>query len=132
MPAGARCRCPRPSSRCSKEWKLGCPKSELGLVFPNRHGGIETLLNITHSGLGVAQKAAGISAERLRPKYGMHAFRHAAASLFIAAAKLSPKKVQALMGHSSIGVTFDTYGHLFPPKDEGQAAAERIESGLLG
>jgi hypothetical protein len=59
---------------------------------------VETLLNITHSGVGVAQNAAGTSAERLLPKYGMHAFRHAAASLFIADAKQSPKEVQALMG----------------------------------
>jgi hypothetical protein len=31
------------------------------------------------------------------------------------------------MGHSSIQVTFDTYGHLFPSFDEGEemAAAER-------
>lgn len=31
----------------------------------------------------------------------------------------SPKRLQALLGHSSISMTFDTYGHLFPsPEDD--------------
>jgi len=45
----------------------------------------------------------------LRPKYGMHGFRHAAASLFIEEG-FSPKRVQDLMRHSTIQMTFDTYG----------------------
>ncbi len=40
----------------------------------------------------------------LRPKYGMHGFRHAAASLFIEEG-FSPKRVQDLMGHSTIQMT---------------------------
>ena len=43
----------------------------------------------------------------LRPKYGMHSFRHAAASLFIEEG-FSPKRVQDLMGHSTIQMTFDS------------------------
>jgi integrase len=42
-----------------------------------------------------------------KPKYGLHALRHAAASLFIEQG-FSPKRVQALMGHSTIQMTFDT------------------------
>ncbi len=34
------------------------------------------------------------------------------------------------MGHSSIQVTFDTYGHLFPSVDEAQTLAD-AESRLL-
>jgi hypothetical protein len=37
-------------------------------------------------------------------KYSLHALRHAAASLFIAQG-WTPKKVQTVMGHSSIAVT---------------------------
>ena len=114
-----------------REWRMAGPRWPLDLVFPNSQGGVASLLNLTHSGLGVVQKKAGISTERLRPKYGMHAFRHAAASLFIDQ-KMTPKEVQVLMGHSTIGVTFDTYGHLFKAKDEGRLAAERIAAELLG
>ncbi|GLR51806.1 hypothetical protein GCM10007923_30160 [Shinella yambaruensis] len=41
--------------------------------------------------------------------------------------ELPAKTVQTRMGHSSIQVTFDTYGHLFPSTDEGaeMAAAEK-------
>ena len=59
------------------------------------------------------ERAAGILPAGRRPRYGLHAFRHAAASLFIEEG-WSPKRVQSVMGHSTIGVTFDTYGHLMP------------------
>jgi len=40
---------------------------------------------------------------------------------------LPPKIVQQRMGHSSITMTMDVYGHLFPIEDDGalMAAAER-------
>jgi integrase len=34
-----------------------------------------------------------------------------------------PKAIQARMGHSSISVTLDRYGHLFPELDESIASA---------
>jgi integrase len=61
----------------------------------------------------------------------LHAFRHAAASLFIEQG-FSPKRVQALMGHSTIQVTFDTYGHLFPSQDEDHAAMQQLQARLVG
>jgi len=30
----------------------------------------------------------------------------------------TPKEIMVEMGHSSIQITFDTYGHLFPEDDE--------------
>ena len=42
-----------------------------------------------------------------------HDLRHFFASILIAQGE-SAKYVQDQMGHSSIQVTFDTYGHLFP------------------
>ena len=63
-------------------------------------------------------------------KYNFHALRHAAASLFIEQ-KLSPKRVQTIMGHSSITVTFDTYGHLFEDDAADQTAVAEIEARLL-
>jgi integrase len=68
---------------------------------------------------------------RVKPPYNFHALRHAAASLFIEQG-WTPKKIQTLMGHSSIQVTFDIYGHLFPSPDDDAEAMAQIETRLLG
>ena len=65
------------------------------------------------------------------PKYGLHSFRHAAAPLFIEQG-FSPKRVQALMGHSTIQMTFDVYGHLFPSADDDQVAMGQLQARLVG
>lgn len=52
----------------------------------------------------------------------LHEGRHTCASTFIAAGA-SPKAVQSLMGHATIQMTFDQYGHLFP--DDLDAAARQ-------
>jgi integrase len=113
-----------------KEWKLACPKGPLDLVFPNPRGGVESL-HAMSGGLGAAQKAAGLGGSRRAPRYGMHAFRHAAASLLIDQG-LSPKRIQSFMGHSTISVTFDVYGHLFPDADEDQAVMQQLQQRLIG
>jgi site-specific recombinase XerD len=51
------------------------------------------------------------------PKYGLHALRHACATLWIEQ-RHNPKQKQTLTGHSSIKVTFDTYGHFFADSEE--------------
>jgi integrase len=53
--------------------------------------------------------------------FGMHDARHTFASLMIAAG-VNAKALTEYMGHSSITVTFDRYGHLMPGNHE-QAAA---------
>jgi integrase len=93
-----------------REWKLACPKGELGLVFPNGRGHVESHANIVQRGLGT----------------GLHRYRHWFASWLIDQG-FGPKRVQALMGHSTIQMTFDTYGHLFPQDDD----AERFAAGEL-
>jgi integrase len=55
-----------------------------------------------------AWEAAGLT-DRLR----LHQARHTYAS-FMIAAEVHPKALSAFMGHSSIKVTFDLYGHLMP------------------
>lgn len=120
-----------------KEWQLACPNGELGLVFPNGAGNLEYHANIIKRAYHPAQIAAGVAVEEggaegetvLRAKYtGLHALRHWYASWCInrkadGGLELSPKQVQARMGHSSITVTYDTYGHLFPSTDETEALA---------
>lgn len=82
-------------------------------------------------GLGAVQVIAELTDDPMHPKYGLHALRHAAASLFIEQG-FTPKRVQALMGHSSIQVTFDTYGHLFPAPADDQAAMRQLQARLVG
>ena len=52
--------------------------------------------------------------------YGMHALRHFLASSAIERG-FSPERVQALVGHSSARMTFDTYGKLFHSKEDDAA-----------
>lgn len=114
-----------------REWKIACPKSEIGLVFPNSRGNVQSLANLWNRDLTPLQIACGIVDDNDKAKYGFHALRHAAASLFIEQG-FTPKKVQAIMGHSSMQMTYDTYGHLFPSPDDDQAAMAQVEARLLG
>jgi integrase len=47
----------------------------------------------------------------------LHEARHTYASLMIAAG-LNAKALSTSMGHSSIEITFDLYGHLFPGNED--------------
>jgi site-specific recombinase XerD len=67
----------------------------------------------------------------LKGKYGLHALRHAAASLFIEQG-MKPKRVQEIMGHSTISMTLDTYTHLYPAPEDDQAAMAQVQARLLG
>jgi integrase len=51
-------------------------------------------------------------------KHGLrfHDLRHTAASLLIAAGA-HPKAIQERLGHSTIQITMDRYGHLLPSTD---------------
>lgn len=62
-----------------------------------------------------AWKAAGLD------RITLHEARHTAASLMIAAG-LNPKTVSTYLGHASISITLDRYGHLFPGSED-QAVA---------
>jgi integrase len=95
-----------------REWKLACPKGPLGLVFPDDLGRVTTATTLYRHALGQTLVAAGISTNRRQPKYSLHNLRHAAASLLIETGQFSPKEIQTIMGHSSIAMTFDRYGHL--------------------
>jgi integrase len=120
-----------------REWKLACPKGELGLLFPTGAGEVEYHSNIVTRGLAPVQIAAGVVTKEGGAKYtGLHALRHFYASWCINRREdgglgLPLKVVQHRLGHSTIQMTADVYGHLFPSGDDGSelAAAERA---LLG
>jgi integrase len=71
---------PAPVLNALREWKLACPKGDLGLVFPNRRGKIESHSNIVFRGFIPAQFAAGLSAGGKAKYTGLHALRHFFAS----------------------------------------------------
>jgi integrase len=116
-----------------REHRLASFRSELGLVFPHSNGGPDHRINIINSGFHPAQVAAGVVDKKGEAKYkGLHALRHFYASWCInrrvdGGLELPLKLVQSRLGHSSIQMTADTYGHLFPRGDDGAelAAAEQ-------
>jgi integrase len=108
-----------------KAWKLACPKrsgddtemADGDLVFPHTDG---TPLNhglLLRNGFYPALRRAKLRRVRF------HDLRHTFASLLIAA-NIHPKRIQALMGHSTIRVTMDVYGHLMDDADN--EAANKI------
>jgi len=116
-----------------REHRLACPNGELGLAFPNSRGGVDHRAGIVERGFHPAQIAAGVVDQPGGAKYkGLHSLRHFYASWCInrrvdGGLELPLKVVQTRLGHSSIQMTADTYGHLFPRGDDGAelAAAER-------
>jgi len=76
--------------------------------------------NFNHRVLKPAVEIAGYD----RGAVTFHDLRHTFASLMIAAGT-HPKVLQALMGHKDIGVTMNTYGHLYEGAD--QAAIDQFE-----
>jgi integrase len=50
------------------------------------------------------------------PKLRFHDLRHTAATILLQK-DVHPKKVQELLGHSSITLTLDTYSHIIPGID---------------
>ncbi|TIO36529.1 site-specific integrase [Mesorhizobium sp.] len=124
-----------------KQQRLAVANGPDGLVFPSEEGTPLNHQNIINRIWDPLQIAAGLytlhetkrddDGEPVKvTRYNFHVLRHAAASLFIEQ-KLTPKRVQTLMGHSSITVTFDTYGHLFEDAEADQAAVAEIEARLL-
>jgi integrase len=116
-----------------REHRLAGRNSELGLVFPNSKSHVDHRNSIVYNGFHPAQLAAGVVNGNGEAKCkGLHALRHFYASWCInrkvdGGLELPLKNVQTRLGHASIQMTADTYGHLFPRGDDGSelAAAER-------
>jgi integrase len=118
-----------------KHWKLACPKGAPNLVFPSRVGTVSGYANFVRR-LEPVFKAAHVVDKQGKPKYGPHAFRHFFASWCInpkdrGGRELPPKVVQQWLGHSSITMTLDIYGHLFRDSSD-RAEITASEKALLG
>lgn len=101
-----------------------------GLVFPNAHNeptGHSFRSNVWQPAClkaGLATRGIGTRGKMTTlgaPKF--HDLRHTAVALAISAGA-HPKAIQQRLGHSSIGVTMNTYGHLL------DAVGEEVAEGL--
>lgn len=123
-----------------RQWREECPKGELNLVFPNGVGNVEQMWNIHELTWYPLQKKCGLTVDTgekdaegnpiLSHRYGFHMLRHAAASLFIQYLGWTPKRLQTVMGHSSITMTFDLYGHMFENVEADRADMAKIEAAV--
>jgi integrase len=86
--------------------------NDLGLVFPSPEGRILNDDNFCHRVFRPAVRRTKLTGFRF------HDLRHTYAALMVCAGA-HPKYLQAQMGHSSIRVTLDLYGHLFPVANRG-------------
>jgi integrase len=132
-------------------WKKLCPldaeTGKLRFVFPNGNGTIENHSNISNRGWKDWQIEAGVCIPRrdddgkvvrddngntvMKAKYGVHALRHFFASLMIDQG-FNPKRVQTLMGHSTVHMTLNVYAHLFKPdQDDDRVRFAEAEASVL-
>jgi integrase len=108
-------------------WREICPDTTPdALVFPTLTG-----KPMSHRGLldqiwYPLLDDVGMKSEDGRYKYVFHGLRHFYASIMIEAG-LRPKRVQKLLGHATLSMTMDIYGHLFP---ESEAETEMIHGAV--
>ena len=114
-----------------KQWRLECPAGELNLVFPNNSGRVDSLPNIQRRVWEPLQIKCGLVDASGHPRFRFHSLRHAAASLFIAHLGWTPKRLQEVMGHASITMTFDRYGHLFSDPEGDKEAMKKLEAAIV-
>lgn len=110
--------------RMLEEWSASPLRAQTtDLVFSDARGDILNMDNVKARVLNPALERAGL------PKMRFHDLRHTYASILIANGE-PLKYIQAMMGHGSIAITADTYGHLLA--DVHSTAASRLEKAVFG
>lgn len=104
-----------------KVWKLACPVNQHDLVFPGLGGGIANHVNIANRHFYPALRRAGLR------HVSFHSLRHSNASLRIQAGQ-NIKYVSDQLGHSTIKITLDVYGHLFDDVNFTRQQVEMLEN----
>ena len=92
--------------------KLAQPANDHDLVFASQTGTPIDPDNLKRAWERALRKAG-------MRHLGFHTLRHTAVSLFIAHEGLNPKQLTTIIGHASIQLTYDTYGHLMPDASTG-------------
>ena len=120
--------------RALKEWRLACPRTAEGrlwLVFPNDAGRVMSASHLELDHYRPLHVTAGVVNQAGTAKYGFHKLRHFFASWAIEQG-FAPMRLQEIMGHTSIRMTYDTYGHWFPDAADDQAKLAAGERAILG
>jgi integrase len=105
--------------RSRKRWKLACPTTERGLVFPGDpdangvRGPIEADKLLRHI-LRRALRRAGL------PPLRFHDMRHLAGTL-MSEAGVPPKRAQEILGHADVRTTLAIYTHAMRRKHDDTA-----------
>ncbi|MXP29574.1 tyrosine-type recombinase/integrase [Porphyrobacter algicida] len=114
-------------------WKSEVKPAPDDLVFPDREGRpmsyfqqISQLYDPIMFESGLTKTVKG----KLRHLRSLHATRHTTASIWIEMG-FSAKRVQTLIGHSSIQITFDLYGHLFDLKESAADMMRSVDDWVL-
>ena len=122
-------------------WKSQAPRSDQDLLFPNGKGNVEFYHNVYRRLWLPVMQLAGLAKEttkvdsrgrktvKIKPKFGMHALRHAAVSLWIEQGA-NALQVQEWAGHSSVEFTLDVYGHLWNNPEADDRIAEGVAKSL--
>jgi integrase len=135
-----------------RRWKLRCPPTPTNLMFPARRQGRPRGAADTPLALGpmkqhaitdrflAVQIAAGLAIDSgeidkagktvWKPRYGLHALRHAAASAWINQG-VDLKRLQVWIGHANITLTLNCYGHLLTDAQADAALASGAEEALF-
>ncbi|MBM4140225.1 MAG: site-specific integrase [Nitrospira sp.] len=89
-----------------QRWKLVCPVNEYDVVFPSPEGKLSQHDNVVKRYFNRALRESGLR------QVSFHSIRHTNASMRIASGQ-NIKYIQTQLGHVSINITLDVYGHLF-------------------
>lgn len=124
-----------------RAWFLKAPNSELGLAFPTTAGTVRLHSNLLGREFYPLQIAAGVceptgevdddGAPIMKPRVGFHGLRHAAASAWINQ-RVDLKRLMTWLGHSTVQMTLDTYGHLIADDEADAAVAAATAAALFG
>jgi integrase len=133
---------PKPALPEQLESKAGITRRQVDYVFPNDDGGVWSYTNfrarfwvplMNHCGLVTDEPAdkhirtyVKAPAEFRAPLFSPHMLRHVYASLQIEQG-VTPKRFQKLIGHTTLKMTLDNYGHLWPDEDADRARARGVE-----
>lgn len=123
-----------------KAWRLRCPPSDLNLVFPNEAGRPIFPNNLREVRWLPVLKAIGAATDTGKKdrkgrkvwdlKWGLHDLRHACASRWIKQ-KIDLKRLTTWLGHSSVAITLDIYGHLIKDEEEDAAIVAAASAELM-
>jgi integrase len=95
--------------------RAGGAWDELGLVFANEIGRPLHPANLTRRSFRPLLERAGV------PQIRFHDLRHTCATILLARGS-AVKQVSEMLGHASVAITLDIYGHVTPTMHRAAAA----------